>query len=184
MTQGRPKGVKAEREVAALLQEWWRQLEPECLFVRTPASGGWSQPKVRAEFRTSGDVMTTAKCFPFSVEVKRREGWRWSTLRAGKPSPVWAWWRQAQAQAREMGSEPMLWLRHSREPWMVMIPRERFDHLTVCHSRANVRWDGRWSTRSRGRRPVCVPGAAILCEHPRLFLPETLVEMGGEARST
>jgi hypothetical protein len=119
----REKGAKAELEVAALLQAWWAQVEPAAVFKRTPQSGGWGGKEVRAAFRSAGDVMTDSKTFPFAVEVKRRERWAWKPFLAGKPSPVWAWWRQAQAQAEEMVLTPTLWFRRSRAPWMVLVPR-------------------------------------------------------------
>ena len=72
---GSSKGKVAEREVARLLSEWWGQLEPGAQFVRTPCSGGWSSREVRTGFRASGDIMTTAVRFSFTVESKRREGW-------------------------------------------------------------------------------------------------------------
>ena len=43
----RQKGCVAEREVAALLERWWSQLEPGCRFVRTPSSGNPSVPDRR-----------------------------------------------------------------------------------------------------------------------------------------
>ena len=119
----RQKGNVAEREVAALIKEWWRKLEPKADFVRTPLSGGWGATKeVRAGFKASGDLMTTATRFPFTVEVKRREGWTMERLTQGKKSPVWSWWRQAQTQADEMDLTPMLWLRKSREDWRIILP--------------------------------------------------------------
>ena len=116
------KGSAAEIEVARLLQDWWRRLEPGCEFVRTPGSGGWGKPSVRSGFRASGDLMTTAQQFPFVVEVKRREQWNLERFHAGKPSPVHEWFRQAERQASEMLAIPMLWIRHSREPWRVVLP--------------------------------------------------------------
>lgn len=118
----RQKGNGAEREVAALIKAWWRQVEPKAEFVRTPLSGGWGGPTIRAGFRASGDLMTDAKLFPFTVEVKRREAFSLERLVEGKSSPVWGWWRQAQTQAVEMKAIPMLWLRRNREPWRVMLP--------------------------------------------------------------
>ncbi|MDP6719756.1 MAG: hypothetical protein QGF59_13935, partial [Pirellulaceae bacterium] len=116
----RGKGNAAEREVAKLVQQWWHKLESGCRFVRTPLSGGWGGPSLRAEFRASGDLMTTAKQWPFGVEVKRREGWSMRNLRQAKASPVWKWWEQTQDAAAEMDAEPMLWFRKNRMPWYVM----------------------------------------------------------------
>ncbi len=121
MTLGRRKGSAAEREVAELLRAWWDSVEPGVIFKRTPGSGGWSSPDARAAFKTAGDLVTTAARFPWCVEVKRREGWSWATLRAGRASPVWGWWAQAGRQAAECGLEPMLLFRRSREPWSAMV---------------------------------------------------------------
>lgn len=108
----RQKGNLAEREVAKLLEAWWSQYEP-CKFVRTPMSGGWSTAQLRRDFRASGDIMTTAAGFPFVVEVKRREGWSKRAFVSGRRSPVWGWWREAQVEANELNSEPMLWIRQN-----------------------------------------------------------------------
>jgi Holliday junction resolvase len=119
---GRQKGARAEREVAGLLAGWWGKIERGCEFVRVPSSGGWATPKLRGDFRVSGDLATTAKKFPWVVEVKHREQWTWERLLAGKPSPVWSWWKQAERQAAEMKLDPMLWFRRNRETWSVMAP--------------------------------------------------------------
>lgn len=122
MTNGRRKGNTAELEVAKLLQVWWRQHEPTAEFVRVPLSGGWATPKVRGEFRTSGDLMTTASTFPFTIEVKRRESFAWGNVLAGRRSPVWAWWEQAITQGVEAKLVPLLWARKKGEPWWVIAP--------------------------------------------------------------
>lgn len=118
---GRQKGNSAERELAKKLQNWWEPFE-KAEFVRTPLSGGWGGKDLRAGFRASGDIMTTSERWPFSVEVKRREGWAWKPFLNGKKSPVWGYWRQAAAQAKEMGGIPLLFFRRNREPWHVLLP--------------------------------------------------------------
>lgn len=136
MTKGRAKGVGGELEVAKLLERWWGQVEPGCRFVRVPMSGGWGTPTLRPDFKASGDIATNASRFPFTVEVKRREGWSWERLVACRPSPVWGWWRQAQAQAGECGLEPLLWFRRNRERARVMVRSEvgvRFPEV-VAHT--------------------------------------------------
>lgn len=120
---GRAKGCRGEREVAKLIAEWWGSVEPGGEFVRTPSSGGWATPQLRGAFRAAGDLMTTAATWPFTVEVKYRENWKDGTLLAGMKSPVWGWWAQAVKAAEEEGRQPMLWLRRSREPWRVMLPK-------------------------------------------------------------
>jgi hypothetical protein len=69
----------------------------------------------------SGDLMTTAKQFVWSIEVKRREGWSFENVRAGKASPIWGWWEQATRQGAESGKRPMLWFRQSRGEWWVLV---------------------------------------------------------------
>lgn len=167
----RNKGAVAEREVATLLEAWWGQQlgEPGCRFVRAPMSGGWHGPAVRKEFRASGDLLTTARQFPWTVEIKRREGWAWKTFLAGKASPVWEWWLQAQTQAREQGLSPMLWLRHSREDWCVLVAAADVlawpKHLRVVP----VHWTCRWPL-ARGTRPARLPWETLRSLHPRGFM--------------
>lgn len=121
MAKGHIKGPVAEREVAGLIKPWWRQLEPEALFVRTPLSGGWHDEEHRKDFKATGDIMTSALKWPFDIEVKRREGWSEPEFVAGRPSPVWQWWRQCQISAWPNRNEPMLWLRRNRRPWVVLL---------------------------------------------------------------
>lgn len=133
----RDKGNVAEREVAALIQTWWRQLEPACTYVRTPLSGGWSTPELRTAYSAAGDLMTDATRFPFAVEVKRRESWSMANFVAGKASPVWGWWVQCQAAAAEMNAQPMLWVRRSREPWIIVIG----EYWGKPMPEPDIRWD-------------------------------------------
>lgn len=116
MFGSRPKGSRAELEIAKLFAPWWQQLEPDCVFERTPGSGAWGRGKSRAAFKAGGDITTTAKRFPWSTEVKRREGWSLSVLLAGRASPVWDWWEQTVTAADEGGLAPLLIFRKNEEP--------------------------------------------------------------------
>jgi hypothetical protein len=171
---GRRKGARAELDVAKKIGAWWQWLEPKAEFHRTPLSGGWASPTARAEFKTSGDLVTTATRFPFTVEVKAREGWSMENFFKGRPCPVWAWWNQAQAQAREQDGEPMLWCRHNREPWIVLLREGYFQSLkagtrilisTTCKQQG---W-GRWPKAERGWPPVAYYGVELLRLPPSLF---------------
>jgi hypothetical protein len=123
VTNGRAKGAVAEREIAKLFEDWWQPVEPGCVFKRTPMSGGWASPEARGDFGTAGDLVTTARRFPFAVEVKRREGWNLERLWSGRPSPVWKWWAQARAAAAEMQHKtPLLLMRQSHMDWLAMVP--------------------------------------------------------------
>lgn len=165
----RRKGKRAENEVATLLQEWWRGVEPECVFKSTPMSGGWAHGDAAARrgFKTSGDLTTTAATFPFVIEVKRRESFAESTFIAGRPSPIWGWWLQAQRQAKEQSAVPMLWFRSSRQPWRVLLPVRWWLLLNLGHHIVTATsWGGRWP-KARGERPICVYSQTVL-EHPHL----------------
>lgn len=174
MFNSRAKGSAAELDVAARLQEWWRQVEPGCRFKRTPLSGGWGTGDDRAGFRASGDLMTTAERFPWAIEVKRREGWAWKPLLAGGKSPVWGWWLQAQAAAGECGLLPMMWLRHNREPWHVMVraycPRTEA-LLGPLRGALRHEWDfAELMGRDAGFHPVLLVGEEALRLCPRSLL--------------
>lgn len=127
------KGSKAEREVAELVQAWWRLLEPEAEFARTPMSGAWrgASDQARSDLQLVGDLMTNARRWPFVVEVKRREGWCPDRFVSGKKSPAMAWWEGCCEDARTAGKEPILFARRSRMPWLVVIRRE-------CAARAGI----------------------------------------------
>lgn len=130
---GRTKGKIGEREVAKLCADWWAAIEPGCEFRSTPSSGGWATPQLRGHFKVAGDLTTTAKLWPFTVEVKRREAWVLHNLYAAKPSPVWGWWKQACKAAAEEGRAPILFLRHNSKAgqaaeWFVMLPDVRETH--------------------------------------------------------
>lgn len=170
---GRRKGARAEIQVAALLQGWWRGLEPGCVFKRTPSSGGWATPEVRGAFKVAGDLVTTAVRFPWCVEVKSREAWSIDNVREGRASPVWGWWAQAGRQAAEQpGSEPMLWVRHRREPWRVMVrvgwrdalDGEAYDRVWWC-----TEFSPPWGEGERSDRPTVLWAANLLGEEPRHF---------------
>lgn len=116
------KGARGEIQVAKLLATWWAPIEPDARFKRTPLSGGWGDADTRGGFKVAGDICTTASRWPFTVEVKRREGWTFGTFASGKRSPVWGWWRQCIEQAGEEERIPMLWVRKNRQPWLVLLP--------------------------------------------------------------
>lgn len=127
--RGDIKGQRGEREVCNLLMNWWTPYYPDAVFIRTPGSGGWGggskfHQSVKTDMRASGDVMTTLREFPFSVEVKWREKWSMDRVLKGRPSPVWDWWKQAQSQAIKDGLQPMLWFRRNRERWSVFLDLE------------------------------------------------------------
>lgn len=117
----RSKGANAELEIMRKFKAWWEPIAPDSQWARVPLSGGWGTSGQRKGFKACGDIMTTCEIFPFTVEVKRREGWVMSTLMAGKKSPVWSWWAQAMRQGKEADLLPMLVFRKSRMEWLAMV---------------------------------------------------------------
>jgi hypothetical protein len=168
----RNKGNVAEREVAKLIATWWSQLEPEATFIRTPLSGGWSTANVRASFKASGDLMTTATYFPFDVEIKRREEWTHERLFEGRPSPVWEWWLQCQRAAAEGDRVPMLWARRSREPWLMILPFDfAYDRgMFGCTPRRVWSTTDLLSINVGEHHPICFDAADILGVDPTVFI--------------
>lgn len=127
----RRKGSRGELEVAHIIKAWWAKLEPAALFIRTPLSGGWQHSSTAAShYNACGDIMTTARYFPFCVEVKWREQWSVDSFLDGKPATPWGWWRQTvQAAAKQARHVPMMWMRRNRVPrtntkfpWLVLVP--------------------------------------------------------------
>jgi hypothetical protein len=124
MTQSHRKGAVGELEVRNLIQPWWAAVEPATRFNRAPLSGGWH---AAADQQTAGDLLVTpGSKWPWSVEVKRREGWSPARALSGLASPLWTWWAQATRDAATIGLYPMLWARRSRGQWIVLVPEKQY----------------------------------------------------------
>lgn len=159
------KGRGGELEVRDLLLAWWQQVEPGVKMVRTPASGGWH---AATEFAASGDLMVNpGSKFPWSVEVKRREGWSPARFVAGFKSPVWGWWLQACRDGARLGKPPMLWVRRSRAEWIVLVPLGQ-----AVQAGVDPRWVWLDPVLQRYAVPV-VPGGMLgpefLSTHPAVW---------------
>lgn len=137
------KGNNGEREVIKLITPWWHQVDEGAEFARTPRSGGWrASMLIRKDMKLAGDIMTSSKIWPFTTEVKRREGWSEEWLRKGRKSPVWKWWRQTLQDAREEEGIPMLWFRQNRRPWFVMMPAlDAYDFALHRKLAPEMLWD-------------------------------------------
>jgi hypothetical protein len=175
----RAKGARGEKLVIALVVPWWKQLEPDFEAARTPCSGGWQGrstrgQSLRGEMKMSGDIMTTSRRFPFSCEIKNRDTWTLARIASGKPSPVWGWWRQCQTAASEAGQVPMLWIRHAREPWLVMLP---YGYATRVAIRPPLLvWSpcGLLGVDVGAAHPILFDSGVVLGVHPRRFVKGAL----------
>jgi hypothetical protein len=170
----RAKGSRGEKLVIALIRPWWAQLEAEVEFARTPLSGGWQGrgqrgQSLRGEMRMSGDLMTTSHRFPFSVEVKNNTRWTLERIAAGKSSVVWDWWNQTQTAAAECNQVPMLWLRHERKPWKVILPYRYATQVPI--EPPLLVWTIRdlLSVDHGAFLPIMFEAATVLAVHPERF---------------
>jgi len=166
------KGARGEIQVAKTLATWWGPIE-EARFKRTPLSGGWGDADTRGGFKVAGDICTTAERWPFTVEVKRREGWTFGTFARGRRSPIWGWWRQCIEQAAEEDRIPLLWVRKNRQPWLVLAPERLLVPILV---RQGLQPDLVFRTLSPGVddgdiRPAMVLEPKFLALPPTAFLP-------------
>jgi hypothetical protein len=110
--------------------------------------------------------MTTAKCFPFTLEVKFRQQWSWKRFVEGKSSPVWGWWVQCQDAAHEAGREPMLWLRKGGMGWHVLLRLGYVAHKLVQPP------DYAWSELvavNVGVQPVMYSVTRLIANPPKVF---------------
>jgi len=111
--RSRRKGNTCERRVARLLEN-----AIGGTWSRVPQSGGWAN---RAAFSTCGDVVTTVKGFPFTIECKHVEGWHLEQLLVSPDTcPIACWWRQAKTEASEAKRRPMLVFTRNFQPLYVM----------------------------------------------------------------
>lgn len=146
-----------------MLEPWWRELEPKATFVRTPRSGGWTQG--RDLFNARGDVMVQhAPRFTWCVEVKRREAWSLQNFEEGRACPVWNWWEHACEDAAKAVQTPMLWMRQSRRPWIVVVP------MMSIRDYRKVRADFIWNGSVPGSHPVAFWEDTFFATHPRDWL--------------
>lgn len=129
----RVKGSRAELDVAAMFSRWCGEE-----VRRTPLSGGWSS----AKFGVTADLVCANPAFPYSVEIKHREGWVLDDLVTGArrehDKSIVQWWKQCVescpketrawrrkgalgAGAPELLKEPLLVFRRNRQPWLVIM---------------------------------------------------------------
>ena len=91
-------------------------------------------------------------------------------LAAGKPSPVWGWWQQCQTAASEAGQVPMLWIRHAKQPWKVILPHAYATRVAIKPP-LHV-----WSPRDLlgvnvgSHHPILFESVVVLSVHPKRFI--------------
>ena len=109
------KGNSNERKLAKQFKEWWGHGE----WAKTPSSGGWATKEVREDFRTCGDIITTAEDFPFCVEAKHQENWELLQLLSNANSPIYKFWAQTVEETPEPFIPLLIIRRNRREPVVI-----------------------------------------------------------------
>lgn len=108
MVNGKKKGSNFERKVARLLTQWCG-----VEFHRTPGSGSLHWGK---DTRVRGDIVPPIDFyFPFSVEVKKHEGWSIEQILNYK-GEFFSWWGQCVHDALETNKTPLLVFSKNRSP--------------------------------------------------------------------
>jgi len=113
------KGNKFERDMAKVLSEWWGEE-----FRRTPLSGGWG------EACTTGDIVSVSpkSTFPFSVECKRNEAFKFNTFFQDNNTALFnSWWKQCCLDAKKAKKLPLLLTKINRN-----------EPLAICYISALV----------------------------------------------
>lgn len=121
------KGSGYELKIAKLLSSWWDED-----FHRTPMSGGlhW-----KADNRVAGDIVTPpGSLFPFSIECKKREEWKFDHLIKGT-GEIEDYWKQCVGDSDRVGLRPMLIFSKNFSPNYFMIRTEDFIALTDYKTR-------------------------------------------------
>lgn len=134
--KSRTKGATNERALAAVFKAWWGHGE----WARTPSSGGWATAAHREAFRTCGDIITTARDFPFCVEAKKHEKWCLDNLIHNDKPDILGWWKQAKDETPP-DMIPLLVFARNNVPQAVM-----FDDVQVfqaLHITLTAPWYGR-----------------------------------------
>jgi len=106
----REKGKGNERENCKYFTKWWKK--PRCEFQRTDAF----QTLDRSKRMVFGDIIPILldrndfdREFPFSIELKKEEGWCLTHLLKANPASCFsAWWKQCTEDARRWSKAPLL----------------------------------------------------------------------------
>lgn len=142
---GKKKGNKGEREVAAHFTKW-----VGLKFNRVPASGGlhW-----KSDNRVHGDIVPPVdlKNFPFCIEVKNTKEISFNEMLQinSKTSAIKKFWKQCVDDASEVGLEPLLAFHYNGLPkkWYFCMLRRKVFLKLKPHMKTDVYkllyWNGK-----------------------------------------
>lgn len=155
MAKSKSKGDRGEREVARIFSEWWGEN-----IVRTPQSGGFATKKFRDDWNAGSDIVCPDPDFPFSVEVKNREGWELDAIIHNPKCPIWEWWEQTILESPE-GKLPLLVFKRNRRKWTFMTLNKVVQHPMFLPSKDS------FSMLDPNGRSIRVGGLIHLCSFPK-----------------
>ncbi|MCF6205304.1 MAG: hypothetical protein L3J47_00220 [Sulfurovum sp.] len=128
------KGSSQELKLAKAFQKWWGEGQ----FARSPGSGGWGRPQNRDGFNASGDIITTARDFPWCIEIKHVEGWTLDQLLLNEGCMIHGWWQQTVEETPVL-LRPLLLFKKNRQqevatvfssdPVLALIDCRKFDTM-------------------------------------------------------
>ena len=134
------KGSGYELKIAKLLSSWWGEE-----FHRTPCSGGL---KWKEDNRVAGDIVTpTGSIFPFSIECKKREEWKFMHLIKGT-GEIEDYWEQCTGDSDRVGLKPMLIFSKNFSPNYFMIRTEDFLKIVEHKNRVPMNF---WTVQVLGK---------------------------------
>lgn len=117
----RRKGRRKESDISNILELWWGN----GIFRPTPQSGAWD----RGEFKLRGDIVSSDNKFPFSVEVKNEEEWRFSTLLNGGKTGIKNYWIQSKDAAATEQLIPIIIFTRNYHPNFIGIYNSLYQQL-------------------------------------------------------
>ena len=125
---GRRKGARAERQLAALFTKW-----SGLKFSRTPSSGGLNWKAAH----TKGDIVCTEEghYFPFCIEAKFHNNVNFEHLLYLPVPEIMKFWSQCSRDAQKANKMPLLFIRYNGLPknfWFIML---KADDYKAIHPR-------------------------------------------------
>jgi len=138
----RIKGNRYMVSICRVLSAWWCDtpdgLRADDLPFRMRSTA--IQP-VEGHWEGAGDILHRPDLrpeFPFSVECKKQEKGQMDSILEAPNWPVWAWWRQAKAQAKKTRHVPLLLFTRNRRKDYALLSRRAADHLDIRPHEAPV----------------------------------------------
>ena len=121
MVDSRQKGARAESALVKLLKE-----DTDINWKRVPGSGALHQ-----DHGLKGDVYVPNEKNYYAIEVKHYKDCQLTSKVLTDKSPMLLqWWEQAVRQGIQTDKKPILFFKHDRSKWFVMMELGDYDWVT------------------------------------------------------